>query len=344
MRAEPQRAAVRLRAAAALAAWACGAMAQPQTYEPLPSIDTLRARVFDARLVRERSLPDGPNFRAYLVGYSVAGLSLHAFVAVPVTPRPPGGYPVLLANHGTHPNPPRYGFTAAGVDSRPGDYCRAVPALYAAEGFLVVMPDYRGHNVSEGVEYTAGTLSGAYYAEDVLALLGAIGDLPEADAGNVFLWGHSLGGEVGLRVLLATDRIRAASLWAPVCGDPWEKTAVYALYGQADVAADDVRLGQAFDRLSAEIARQPAVVDADAHDPLRHLAALSTPIMLQHAVSDPEVGIGCSLRFAAQLQRHHKPYTLHRYPVADHFLASPERETAVARDVAFFRSRLNPSP
>ena len=73
-------------------------------------------------------------------------------VAVPQTDRPPSGFPVLIANHGTHPDPPRYGYTGDGVDSRPGDYYRPIPELFTAQGFLVVMPDYRGHNDSEGLE------------------------------------------------------------------------------------------------------------------------------------------------------------------------------------------------
>jgi len=308
----------------------------PGLREPAPTPSMLRAAAFDPHVVMEGQLPGGKDYTAYRIGYRVAGLNLHALVAVPTSPRPATGYPVLIANHGTHPNPPRYGFTAQGVDSRPGDYYRPVPALYAAAGFLVVMPDYRGHNVSEGVEYTGGMLSAAYYAEDVLALLAGLDRLPEADSRNVFLWGHSLGGEVALRVLLATGRIRAASLWATVGGDPWERALLRSRAPESGTPPPALAM------LEEELAAQPSPYDAEASDPMRYLDGISTPMLLHHAQFDPEVGVEASLRLAGALSRHHKPYALYTYASHDHFFASPERELAVRRDVDFFRAHMAP--
>ena len=54
-------------------------------------------------------------------------------------------------------------------------------------------------------------LESLYYTEDVLALLAALGDIADADPENVFMWGHSMDGEVTLRTLLATDVPSSAS-------------------------------------------------------------------------------------------------------------------------------------
>jgi hypothetical protein len=43
-------------------------------------------------------------------------------VAVPNSAIPENGFPVVIANHGYVPDPARYGITAEGIDSRPGDY------------------------------------------------------------------------------------------------------------------------------------------------------------------------------------------------------------------------------
>ena len=90
---------------------AVGVVAKP----PPLSIDALRAETFDTRLEFVRPVEGGASFDAQLVSYVSAGLKVHALIA---TPR--DSFPVLVANHGHHPDPPRYGITAAGVDWRLG--------------------------------------------------------------------------------------------------------------------------------------------------------------------------------------------------------------------------------
>ena len=184
---------------------------------PAPmSVDELRATDFDTTLVRERDLEAGQGFTAYLVSYEHAGLKLHAMVAVPTSEEPAAGFPIVIANHGYVPDPTRYGVTSEGVDARPGDYYRSVPALFASRGFLTVIPDYRGHNSSEGLEFIdpQDEHSASYFAEDVVALMSAIDQLESGDADNVFVWSHSMGGSVSMRALLATDIVRASSFWS----------------------------------------------------------------------------------------------------------------------------------
>mgnify|MGYP001811976022 CR=1 FL=1 len=169
-----------------------------------------------ATLNVERELDDGPSFTAYLVSYRNAGLKLHALVAVPRTELPVDGFPVLVANHGYVPDPRQYGITAGGRDSRPGDYYRSIPELFTSRGFLVVMPDFRGHSDSEGYELIAEQDEDAMaaYGDDVIVLLNGLGEMDNADLNNVFVWGHSMGGVVSMHALLATDIVRASSFWS----------------------------------------------------------------------------------------------------------------------------------
>jgi len=203
----------------ALAGWAPGGLCADAA--ALVPLAPLLAQADQAtRLERLGPIDGGSSFSAYLLAYRHAGLRLYALVAVPLTPPPPQGYPVLVANHGFHPDPPRYGITPEGRDWRPGNYYRPVPAAYTAAGFLVIMPDYRGHNASEGREFTTGPLAVANYAEDVAAVLTAIGTIDGADARNLFMWGHSMGGPVTIKAALAVARskviVRGASLWSTV--------------------------------------------------------------------------------------------------------------------------------
>lgn len=189
---------------------------------PLPVAD-LRQLAFDAPLSVVRDLDSGPGYSAFLVSYRHAELELFAMVAVPTSARPEHGYPAVIANHGYVPDPRRYGISRDGRDSRPGDYYRSVPGLFASRGFLVVLPDYRGHNSSEGLEYVdpQDEHSVGYYTEDVVALLARIGDIEAIDEDNVFMWSHSMGGSVSLAAMIAAGGIRASSFWATMAVDRW---------------------------------------------------------------------------------------------------------------------------
>ncbi|MGI9233023.1 MAG: alpha/beta hydrolase family protein [Woeseiaceae bacterium] len=305
--------------------------------KPTPkSIDELRAETRDVSLNRVGPIDGGPGFTAHLYSYVSAGLKVHALVAVPLGPMPEGGFPVLIANHGYHPDPPKYGITAEGRNWRPGDYYRRIPELFAAKGFLVVMPDYRGHNTSEGLEFTEGMLASRYYTADVLNLLAGLDGLKQADGDKVFIWGHSMGGEVTLRTVLATDRIKGASMWSSVGGDIWDQSYYYSRY-EDPAAFDSSDIPKpVIERLRRRIADLDNEFDYRGSEPLLHLDRLITPINIQHAIGDRSAAYKWSERLAKELFLRGKSYAFHSYPGEDHFFAGTMLEQAVDRDAAFF--------
>ena len=150
-----------------------------------------------------------------VVRFTADGLKQYALVLEPEGQSPGNGWPVLIMNHGYHPDPPNNGRVADGSTDRPGDYYRGLPLAFAQQGFLVVVPDYRGHNISDGLEYTRETDAHYWYTRDVISAFRALGSLPGADTSNVFMWGHSMGGSITMRSLLALgSEVRAASIWS----------------------------------------------------------------------------------------------------------------------------------
>lgn len=339
-------AALRAAAVLALALASSTAVAQLGTGRPAPfappmAIEQLREAVASASMPEfVRHLEDGPGFKAALVAYRVGGRRLHALVATPDAASPRQGFPVLVALHGFHPNPPRYGYGQDGRDRRPGDYYRSVPGAYARAGFLVVMPDYRGHNNSEGAEFTSHPMAPAYYAEDVAGLMHGLVALPQADASRVFIWGHSMGGEIALRTVLAWPEVRAASLWSTSGGDAWER----AHHGdrKALVLSEDSlsRPKPGLDRLRRALADFGAGYHHESGEPLLHLGRLKTPLILHHALEDASTDHRWSARLARELYLRSLPYEFHTYRGSDHFFEEPQRSEAVQRDIAFFRAHL----
>jgi dienelactone hydrolase len=246
----------------------------------------------------EQELPDGQSFTAYLVSYVSAGLKVHAMVAVPNTEAPAQGFPVVIANHGYVPDPRLYGIGADGVNSRPGDYYRSVPELYASRGFLVILPDFRGHNNSEGYEQIrvqdrenmAAIV--AAYAADVVALISHLDEIELLDLDRVFMWSHSMGGGVSMRALLETDVVRASSFWATM-----------------------------------------AVTEAS-----ERFASLEGPVMIHHSIDDASTTSQNSRDLADELRAIEHPITLNLYKGADHLFEGDTRERAADLDAEFFRA------
>ena len=310
--------------------------------KPAPkSIDELRAEKRKVSLVLVGAIDGGPGFNSFLYSYKSAGLKVHAMVAMPHAPRPENGFAVLVANHGHHPEPPKYGITAEGKDWRPGDYYRRIPELFVAQGFMVVIPDFRGHNNSEGFEFTEGMLESSYYTEDVLNLLAGLGSLDDADQDNIFMWGHSMGGEVTLRSLLATDRIRGASMWSSVGGDIWDQSYYYSRYSDP-AALDSSEIPKSvIERLRGRIAELDNDFDYRGSEPLLHLDKLNTPIIIQHAVGDRGAAYKWSERLAKELYMRGKKYEFFSYPGSDHLFQGEMMEQAAERDVQFFRTLID---
>ena len=306
--------------------------------KPAPkSIDELRTQNRDVALTLVGEIEGGPGFEAILYSYESAGLKVHALVAVPDEPGPENGYPVLIANHGHHLEPPKYGITAEGKDWRPGDYYRRIPGLFAAQGFMVVMPDFRGHNISEGFEFTEGMLESSYYTEDVLNLLAALDGLADADLENLFMWGHSMGGEVTLRSLLATDRIKGASMWSSVGGDIWDQSYFYSRYSDPNEFDSSETPKSVIERLRGRIAALDEEFDYRGSEPLLHLDHLQTPIIIQHSVEDSGAAYKWSEHLAKELYMQGHSYEFHSYPGGDHLFQGEAMEQAAERDLQFFR-------
>ena len=305
---------------------------------PPKSIDELRAEDRDVTLGLVGEIRGGSGYSAHLYAYKSAGLKVHALVATPHEPPPETGYPVLVANHGHHPDPPNYGITADGEDWRPGDYYRLVPELFAAHGYMVVMPDFRGHNSSEGLEFTEGMLESSYYTEDVLNLIAGLGSLDSANQDEIFMWGHSMGSEVTLRTLLATDRIKAASMWSSVGGDIWDQSYYYSRYDDPTAFDSSATPKLEIERLRGRIATFDEEFDYRGSEPLLHLDYLATPIIIQHAVDDRGAAYKWSERLAKELYIRGKAYEFWTYPGDDHLFQGDMLEQAANRDAAFFRS------
>ena len=307
---------------------------------PPISIDGLRQRSYLATLKPESVLPETAACKTEVMSYVSDYLKVYTLVNTPLSEAPKQGFPVIIFGHGYHPNPPKYGINPETRENRrPGDYYRGLPEAYAEKGFLVLTPDYRGHNMSEGYDYTQTSyLATSYYAMDVLNLVAALKTLKNADTKNIYYIGHSLGGDVALKVLLADNNIRAASLWAPVVADTWEQALYYGVYyDEKSEYIDSTKMKEYSGHIVKNINRLGYAYTAEEGDPIHYISDISMPLIIHHAKDDPVVPFMWSVNLASQLYHFGKGFKLYPYEGKDHLLQGDMRAKAIERDVAFFQ-------
>lgn len=313
-----------------------------KTIAPI-SIKGLQQRTYQTDLVFEKKLEGTKTYTADLWSYDSDSLKIYALINTPKTEVPETGFPILIFGHGFHPEPKKYGVSAStGKNWRPGDYYRGIPEGYAEKGFVVITPDYRGHNISDGFEYTQTSfLASSYYAIDVLHLIAALSDLKNVDLDHIFYMGHSMGGDVGLKVLLATDQIKAASLWAPVSASTWEQALYYGkYYDKEGQRTDQKKMMEYMAHVDSNISELGYDYDIDEGDPIQFVQDIAMPLIIHHAKWETAVPYIWSESLVAKLFKHGKSFEFYAYDSEYHLFQNENREKAIKRDLKFFKTAL----
>lgn len=265
----------------------------------------------------EKEISSRSAYKTYLVSYLSENLTQYALMSLPTAPPPPNGWPVIIINHGYIP-PNQYSTLLSYINTF---------NYYSSSGFLVLKPDFRGHNNSQG--QGDQLLSRSSYAIDVLHLLSGLGSVSQADTNNVFMYGHSMGAEVSLLVAQNSPQVKALSLWAPAVTD-FPQNITYFRNRHLPVSTDQPSFQSALDQL---LTRYPA----SDFTSLAHLDKINIPIIIHHSPTDESVPYSWSQTLNKQLQQQNKTVTFYTYQNDDHNL-SRHWSQALNRDLEFFRS------
>jgi len=293
--------------------------AAPVLSAPHPlSIEALRSRKWEPGVFTiEKQISRNAGYTSYLASYLSDGNTIYALVNLPAAAKEGKKLPVVIVNHG---------YIAPNEYSTVNSY-RNISAYYAAAGFLVIKPDYRGHGNSGGITEDAAART-VYYAVDVLNLIACLSTYPYADTDRLFMYGHSMGGEVTLRVLEATTAVKAASLWAPVSAPFPESTLYFHRRRQTALLEKEQAI------LGASVKQE----DYAALSPLYFTRYITIPLLLHHGTEDESVPYAWSVTLAEELRKAGVHFTFHTYEKENHNLSRRSYTTVAARDVELFRS------
>jgi dipeptidyl aminopeptidase/acylaminoacyl peptidase len=286
-------------------------------YAPL-TIDALAARTYGGGLVdiidTLEPIYDGETFNRYLITYPSDGLTIYGYMNVP---KEGAKFPVAIVLHGY----------IAPSDYDTITYTRRYADALAEAGYFVIHPNFRNYPPSDHGpnQYRVG------YAIDVLNLIAiireqsqdAFGYLRRADANDINLWGHSMGGGVALRVITVNnaDYLKTAVLYASMSGDEEQNFE---------------RIQEWTDGTNGPFELQASSEMLQAISPSYHLDRIQTAVSIHHSEVDETVPVAWSNELCEQLQSMGHEVECFTYYAVPHTFHGGADELFIERTINFF--------
>ena len=203
-----------------------------------------------------------------------------------------------------------------------GDGTRKAAARFAENGFITVAPDFLGYAQSDPEAQNIFESRFQTYTT-VLSLLKSLDQIDKWDGKNIFIWGHSNGGQIALIVLEITTNKYPTTLWAPV-----SKPFPYSILYYTDEAEDKGKL------IRRELAKFEELYDVELFSLDNYLDRIQAPLQIHQGTNDNAVPGGWSDGLVGKLEKLEKDIIYYKYP-ANHNMV-PAWNIVVNRDVSFF--------
>ncbi|MFO7171001.1 MAG: prolyl oligopeptidase family serine peptidase [Chloroflexota bacterium] len=281
------------------------------------TIEGLRARAYGGGTIEVGGVrSQTPEFTRHLFSYESDGLRITGQLT---RPRGEGPFPVIVLAHGYSPL----------ASYTPGYDTQHASDYLAARGYLCLAPDFRSHAGSD----KAPNMFRAGHVIDTLNLLPLIAQLPDARPGPVGIWGHSNGGEIATKVMLVSDQIAAALIYAPASPELADNYRAFhrrqTLFNPRNIADFPVTPEEAPD-LYARMS------------PVNYLHYAQAPVQIHYGTADSSVPIEWVEKLHRGLLAAGKQSELFIYPGGTHSLQGADKQLYLERALAFFNAHLRP--
>jgi dipeptidyl aminopeptidase/acylaminoacyl peptidase len=285
----------------------------PYPYADL-TIESLAARTYgNGQIIDLGQMSQATTFTRHLISYPSDGLTINGFMDIP---NDTGPFPVILLLHG-YVDPVGYQIET---------YTARYSASFANAGYIVIHPNYRNYPPSDfgtndfRVGFAIDVLN---LVADVNAQAGQPGLLGQANPDALFLWGHSMGGGIALRVITVGADIQGAVFYSAMSGDErrnfeWIR----------DVLSDGERGNQ-------ELTAPEDILNTIS--PINYLDRISVPVSIHHGDIDETVPPAWSDELCALLQSKGKSVECFSYHNMPHTFYGSLDDLLIQRSVEFFQ-------
>lgn len=232
-------------------------------------------------------------------------------------PKGEGKFPVIVMFRG-YVDPKEY-FTGEGTQHG-GEY-------FASNGYITVAPDFLGYGDSDREASDVFESRFQTYITAITTLKSVL-SIKEFDGKNIFIWGHSNGGQIALTALEITGVDYPTVLWAPV-----SKPFPYSILYYTDDASDSGKF------LRQRLSSFENDYDTDLYSLTKYFGRIKAPIQLNQGTNDSAVPLVWSNQLAKDLLDLKIDLNYIKYPGADHNL-SPSWNRAVTNALDFYRKHI----
>lgn len=290
------------------------------------SISYMRSQSYPGSNIEiEETLSSGSNYSRYIASFVSDGLKQYAYLTVPKTKKPAKGFPVIIFNHG---------YQIPKLYTPEGNYISYMDAL-AKAGYIIFKPDFRGNGKSQGAP--GSSYFSPNYAIDDLNAISSIKKFTDTNSNKIGIWGHSMGGQISLRVSEISPDIKAVVIWGGVVGNYND-----IIYNWADKVtykpeAEDFYLRNL--GLSVLLAANGTPTQNPNFwkgvDPTYNLNFLKAPVQIHVGLEDNQVPPSFSKSLYTTMVSSKKTVEYYEYPGANHDI-NQSFSLAMRRTILFF--------
>lgn len=285
------------------------------------SIENLSINEFKpSKIEVEKLIEDNPTFASYEFSFEFAPdfsnnlKSVNGLINIPKGIEP---FPVIVMFRG-YVNQETY-VIGTGTQ-RAGEY-------FANNGFITIAPDFLGYGNSD-IESSNIFESRFQTYVTAVTLLKSVNSIQNWDGTNIFIWGHSNGGQVALTTLEITGANYPTVLWAPV-----SKPFPYSVLYYTDESDDHGKF------IRQELAKFEEDYDVEKFSLANYLDRIKAPIQLHQGTNDDAIPLAWSDTLAKSLLNLDIELIYRKHVGANHDMV-PSWNQVVEESLQFFKNNL----